>query len=30
MVTNPKFTSALLSRFRKIAEAEATALQKRL
>jgi hypothetical protein len=30
MVTNPKFPSALLTRFRKIAEAEAAAVQQRL
>ncbi|MEY2564452.1 MAG: hypothetical protein QOH88_2645 [Verrucomicrobiota bacterium] len=30
MVTNPKFASALLTRFSKIAEAEAAALQRRL
>ena len=30
MVTNPNFTSALLTRFRKIAEAEAALLQQRL
>jgi len=30
MVTNPKFTSALLTRFRKIAEAEAAEVQQRL
>lgn len=30
MVTNPKLTSALLARFRKIAETEASALQQRL